>query len=381
MRVLQISPYYAPHHGGVESFVRDISVELSRMGHEVTVLTSRYMKALPEEEKISGVRVLRVPLLATLLRTPIPSRLSRFMRGIEADIVHGHTPPPSFSYVASSAMRYRSPPFVLTYHCDSDVPLRALSPLIRAADRFITGKIVSRARRVMVTSWTYSSTSINTWKIESEIIPVSADVRRFHPDVLDRERMRRKLGLQDKHIVLFVGRLVRHKGVSYLMEAMRYMDRDVTLLIAGDGEYAPHLKRFMLSRQLEDKISMLGDVPDDELPSLYRAADVVVIPSTSRLEAFSIAAIEAMACGTPLVVSDIPGVREVIRDGLHGFVCPPMNPEAIAEKLRRLFSNEELRMEMGSHCVERAAVFSSEAVASKILSVYRSVTHDGEHHG
>lgn len=374
-----MTPYFSPHYGGVESYVRDLSQEFVSMGHSVTVLTSRFDSSLPEREMWNGIEIIRVPLLATLFRSPLPRSMRKYLNTIQPDIAHIHTPPPTFPYFSSRLIKERGIPSVLTYHCDSDVPSRLASPLIRFADRLITSSIMKRSDRIIVTSRTYSFTSANTWKMRSDIIPVSADTSRFFPDRLDRERTRRKMGLEGKKVVLFVGRLVRHKGVTYLVEAMRFLDEDSVLLIVGDGEYRQHIQRFIRNRGMQQHVRMLGEVRDAELPSIYRAADVTVIPSTSRLEAFSIAAVESMASGVPILVSDIPGVREVIQNGVQGFVFRPMDAEDIAAKLKSLLSNEEQRKEMSKRCTERAKEFSSRAVAAKVMDVYEALLGDLKH--
>lgn len=371
MKIAQISPFYAPHHGGVESFVRDMAEEMTRRGHDVTVITSLHDRSLPEEESIRNVRVLRVPLRMTVLRTPIPKHLQSYLDA-DYDIIHTHTPPPSFAYIASR--HYGSgPKHVVTYHCDSDIPSRLLSPVIRVLDRRTSARILRSADRVIVTTETYASTSLNTWDIRPEIVPVSANTRRFFPDPEDRIRTRRRLSLDGKRIVLFVGRLVRHKGVHYLIDAMRFLDDGYVLIIAGAGDYAQPLRRAIRVRGLEKRVSMIGDVPDTVLPSLYRAADVLVVPSTSRLEAFGISAVEAMASGTPVIVSDIPGVREIIDDGVQGLRAEPMNPEDIAARIRTVLEDRKRRDAMGKEAVSRAKVFSSGIVAERMLRVYSDI--------
>ncbi len=354
----------------MESFVRDISLELSRRGHDVTVVTSRYDRSLPQSEDVDGLHILRVPVIATLLRTPVPRGLNRVLAGMDFDIIHSHTPPPSFAYVPSRKLKKQGIPTVVTYHCDSDIPSRLISPFVKLVDRFVTRTIIRSATKVLVTTKTYSSTSSNVWTITPEIVPVSADTGRFYPDGSDRAKMRKKFSLEGKRAILFVGRLVRHKGVQFLIDAMRYLDDDCVLLIVGDGEYAGRLRRIIRVRGLSGRVFMLGDVPDAVLPSIYRAADIVVVPSTSRLEAFSIAAIEAMASGTPVLVSNIPGVREVIEDGIHGLRSEPMDAHDIAARLRQLLSDEAGRRRMGENGVKRAEGFSSSSVADTMLSIY-----------
>lgn len=370
MKIAQLTPYYNPHHGGVESFVRDLSTQLSARGHDVTVITSWYDRSLAEREEADGVHIIRVPLVATILRTPIPWGLKHIFERERFDIVHSHTPSPSFAYIPARKLMKSGVPTVVTYHCDSDIPSRMSSLFVRGVDRFVTRRIIQRSTKVLVTTKTYSSTSSNVWTIEPEIVPVSANTDRFHPDREDRARTRRKFNLEGRKAVLFVGRLVRHKGVQFLIESMRYLPDDCVLLIAGEGEYSGTLGRIIRGLGVGGRVFMLGGVPDNLLPSLYRAADVVVVPSTARLEAFSIAAIESMASGTPVLVSNIPGVREVIEDGVHGLRSEPMDPRNIADRLKELLSDEELRRRMGENGVKRAAEFSISSVAERMLSIY-----------
>jgi glycosyltransferase involved in cell wall biosynthesis len=372
LKIVQVSPYYSPHHGGVESFVRDISEEMVKRGHEVTVLTSHFDRTLPAEENFRNLRILRVPLRGTFFRTPFPKKLTRYLE-TESDIIHSHTPPPSFAYITASRRYVGGGAKVVTYHCDSDIPSRFLSPFIRMVDRRMSGRIIRGADRVIVTTETYASTSLNTWNIRPEIVPVSANTRRFFPDPEDRIRTRRRLSIDRYNVVLFVGRLVRHKGVQYLARAMEFLPDDHRLLIVGDGEYAPSIRRYIRIHSLDSRVKMIGDVPDAVLPSIYRASDVLVVPSTSRLEAFGISAIEAMASGTPVIVSDIPGVREIISDGVQGLRAEPMNPADIALKIRRITSDRAGREEMGRRCIARSREFSSSSVTDRLLAIYQEL--------
>ncbi|HEV2231255.1 MAG TPA: glycosyltransferase, partial [Thermoplasmata archaeon] len=115
MRIVQASPFYDPHAGGVEAYVRRVTEELVRRGHELTVLTSRYDRALPETEARAGYRIVRSRTLGVVLDTPIDVGATRSIRALEADVVHLHYPPPLTSYFATRGLRGRRTPVVLTY--------------------------------------------------------------------------------------------------------------------------------------------------------------------------------------------------------------------------------------------------------------------------
>jgi rhamnosyl/mannosyltransferase len=129
---------------------------------------------------------------------------------------------------------------------------------------------------------------------------------------------------------------------------------------------------------VEDRVRFLGRVPDEDLASVYAACDVFVLPSVSRLEAFGIAALEAMSTAKPVVVSDIPGVREVIEDGREGLLADPVNPQDLGEKILRLLSDPEARKEMGRRGREKVlADFTIDRVTDRIEALYRSLAVDG----
>ncbi len=145
--------------------------------------------------------------------------------------------------------------------------------------------------------------------------------------------------------MIFVGRLVRHKGIEYLLQAIRQLE--ARLLVIGGGDYAGKLRGLAESLGLGEKVVFVGHVPESEKPEYFAACDLLVLPSVSRLEAFGIAALEAMASGKPVVVSDVPGVREVIDDGVEGLLAEPMNPDDIAIKVRHLLEDPQERKAMG----------------------------------
>ncbi len=144
--------------------------------------------------------------------------------------------------------------------------------------------------------------------------------------------------------------------------------------MVGGGDSAARLKGLASSLGLEEKVDFAGRVAESEKPEYFAACDVLVLPSVSRLEAFGIAALEAMACGKPVVVSDVPGVREVITDGVEGLLAEPMSPEDIARKIDRLLENSQERERMGlagRHKVEKS--FTVEKVVDGLEDLYLQV--------
>lgn len=369
MKILQVSPYFRPHIGGVESHVYDLSRKLVERGHDVTVATSMFAELKPRE-MVHGVKVVRLRPFAIWFKTPIAPRLKEYILECDADIIHAHSPPPFCSYFAARACATTKKPLVVTYHCDLELPI-TFGPLIVGLYRRTFGSYtVRRADSIIVTTATYAATSRALWRSSPAVIPNAVNIERFNPEV-DGKNIREKHGIgEDDKVILFVGRIVGHKGIEHLIESMKYVE-DATCLIAGDGELLKELKALAKNLGVERKVIFIGRVPFEDLPRYYAASDVCVLPSVSRLEAFGIAALEAMASGKPVVVSDIPGVREVISDGKEGLISDPVNPEDLATKISTLLADKRTRTRMGALARRRVEErFTMDRVADQIERLY-----------
>ncbi len=373
MRIVQVSPWFYPHLGGVESHVMGLCRELAARGHEVTVITTRHTPSAPERETMDGFDVVRVKPRMVVLRTPIAPRIRGELRGMRADVVHAHLPPPLSAHYAADGAESQGIPLILTYHCDVEIPSPFGSLIEAFYRRSLGASTLERAAKVIVTTRTYAATSRAVWRHNPAVIPNAVDVHRFDP-ALDGMAVRRRLKIPlDRPVALLVGRIVAHKGVEHFVEAARYLP-GVQFLVAGEGASLESMERLAVTLGVKDRVRFLGRISQENLPKVYAACDVFVLPSVSRLEAFGIVALEAMATGKPVVVADIPGVREVIEDGQEGLLADPVNPQDLAEKIRRLVGDPALRQEMGRRGREKVlAHFTTEKVADQILKVYEDV--------
>jgi glycosyltransferase involved in cell wall biosynthesis len=348
-----------------------LSEELISRGHEVHVVTAR-LKGTRERENFGGIVVHREKPLFIWFKTPVVPKIKRKLRELKGAVIHSHSPPPLPSYYAAKASDKVGMPFLITYHCDLEIPSRIGGLVTEVYRRTYGASTIRRADRVIATSNTYAATSRTVWNVTPVVIPNMVDDRRFNPRVDGREiRDRLKLRM-DRGTVLFVGRLARHKGVEHLLESAREIDAN--FLIVGGGEFEHKYREMARKLDMGDKVAFAGKVTEKDLPKYYSVSDLLVLPSVSRLEAFGIVALEAMATGKPVVISDIPGVREVITNGREGLLADPINPKDLAEKISILLNDEKRRLEMGINArkkVEKS--FCVEKVVDEIEGLYQSV--------
>jgi len=377
VRIVQVSPYYSPHAGGVESHVRAISGELVRRGHDVTVVTSRYDRALPEQETIDGVRVVRDRTRAVLLQTPLDTGVGAALRSISADVVHLHYPPPLTSFFATRALVRSSVPRCLTYHCDLYLGGPAGRMLTSVYERVLLPKTLDRVDRIIVHTRSYGLTSRPLRGRELAVIPSAVDLDRFRPDV-DGSAVRSRLGLDGSRVLVFTGRLVPHKGVDVIVRSLPELPKDVQLLVVGRGPRLPELHALARRLGVDDRIRFCPDVSDAELPQYLRAADLFVFPSQNRLEGFGLVVAEALAAGLPVVIADMPGVREVIEPGREGLLVEPMLQHDLVAKLTTLLDDPALRASMAIAARKRAEErYGLATVVDELTRVYRSLRAAG----
>jgi len=377
VRIVQVTPFFAPHAGGVESHVRSLAREFVREGHEVTVVTSRYDPSLPVAEVAEGYRILRSRTHGVVFNTPLDTGSGRVLRDLPADVIHMHYPPPITSYFATRALRRRDVPVCLTYHCDLFLDGAAGRVLAGLYQRVFLPSTLHRANAVVVHTKSYGITSAVLRQRDLTVIPSVVDLDRFRPGI-DASGLRADLGVEGKRVLAFTGRLVPHKGVDVILGAVAQLPKDVVLVVIGAGPRLPSLMSQARRLGISERVRFCPNVSDDELPRYLALADVFVFPSQNRLEGFGLAVAEAMACGLPVVTADMPGVREVIEPGQQGLLAEPLLAGDLAEKTRQLLDDPATARRMGASARKRAEErWGLATVAGQLLNLYAGLRAAG----
>ena len=206
------------------------------------------------------------------------------------------------------------------------------------------------------------------------VIPPGVDLGRFRP--MSQQQSREHLGYGDQKNILFVGRLEPLKGIDNLFRAVASLENSesVTLSIVGgdaNSEEKNRLQAIASRMQLTDSVRFIGSVSQDELPIHYNAADVCVLPS--HYESFGLAALEAAACGRPVVASEVGGLPAIVKNGSTGFLVPPKQSDVMAERLCELLNDDMLRSRMGSAARIHAESLGWERSAESLIACYREL--------
>jgi len=377
VRIVQVTPFFHPHAGGVESHVRGIVRELAREGHDVTVVTSRFDRSLPIEEQTEGYRVLRTRTWGVLLDTPLDVGTRRTVRSLSPDVFHLHYPPPLTSYFATRDMVRRTVPVCLTYHCDLYLPGIAGRLLSGLYQRVFLPSTLDRTDGIIVHTKSYGGTSAMLRGRALNVIPSAVDLDRFRPGI-DASGLKSDLRLEGKRVAVFTGRLVPHKGVDVILQALVRLPKDVVLVVIGAGPRLPSLVGLARRLRVDDRVRFCPAVSDENLPRYLALGDVFVFPSQNRLEGFGLAVAEAMAVGLPVVIADMPGVREVIESGREGLLAEPLLAGDLAEKILKILDDRELAKQMGQAARQRAeARYALPIVARSLVSLYEALRAAG----
>lgn len=351
MNVLFLLTYYHPHLSGLTIATQNRAEGLAELGHQVTVICSRHRPDLAAEEVVRGVRVLRLPVQLRFGKgvwmPGYARRVSEEAKRADA-LVQCLPVSPLEALAAASAAKKSGKPLILDYACDLHLPggwrARAMEAVV-----FQGHRVAGRAARAIVTStesYAAASPFLSRFRARLRILPLTIRI----PEV-DREAARsfREFHAKDgEQLVGFAGRMSSEKGIEVLCESLcllRSKGRPVRLLLAGDvhgvvGEHVYRQRIFEKLKELGDGCRVLGVIQPD-LSVFYAACDVLVLPSLNCTESFGMVQAEAMLCGTPVVASRLPGVREPVETTGMGLLAEPGDAAGLADAIAAVLDAPE----------------------------------------
>jgi len=370
MRVLMATPSYYPIKGGAETLIRNLSIELNKIGVKTDILTfnmDQKWKPLWQSkiEKTDGINIFKIPALNWLLMTHsdritaginlIPGRFKHRLKNY--DIIHFHGGDltlPLFSYTVKKPKIFHSHGLSLDFYKRyflSRLILKNIANLYIAVSKDTQRKFID----------------LGIPKNKIRLLPNGVDTKTFRPS-------KKKID----NLLLFVGRITYAKGLHILLESLRYLKNKIHLVVIGPPEWDFEYFREILKRIENEnrkgihKITYLSEQEPISIVKWYQKASIFVLPSL--IEAFAIVNIEALACETPVIATNTGGIPEAIQQGKNGILVPPNNPIKLAEAIQYLLDNKDVRAKLGQEgrkIVEEN--YSSSLIANKLRRIYEEM--------
>jgi glycosyltransferase involved in cell wall biosynthesis len=346
MRILTALTFYRPHWTGLTAHAVSVAEGLAARGHQVTVLTTRHTYRLARDETINGVRIVRLAPIGRFSRGMITPAYPYAAAGLIAqhDVVQIHTPFPEAPWIALLCRALRKP-LLMTHHGDVVMPEGRLNQFIERAAFVLMRLVGEMADAVTSYSRDYAESSRLLRTFDDKLAYVYPPVEIPRPDGRAPE-WRRELGLEGRTLIGFAGRWVEEKGFDYLLRALPLIRAECPtahLVYAGDPHvvYEDFFERCQpLIEAQREHLTFLGLIRDPQrMANFYAMCNVFALPSRSDMMA--LVQVESMLCGTPVVATDIPGARVVVRETGMGRLAPPQDPAGLAEAILETLRNPD----------------------------------------
>ena len=380
LRIVHLTATFPPYYAGTGNVCFHNARELARRGHDVTVITAARGSATRAERR-DGITILRLRPIARVGNAPLLPGLLLALRGY--DLIHLHYPFILGAEVARVAALLFRTPLVVTFHNDL-IGQGIRAPLFSTYQRVSALLTINAAARLCVVSRDhYRESRLRTAVPGSGpgivALPNGVDSALFAPQPAEEIAMcKSAYGIAaDAPLVLFVAALDRahhFKGLDVLLRAMVSLQPRSRLLVVGSGDMRDAYERQAADLGLAGRVIFAGAIPHDELPVVFASADVTVLPS-SPPESFGMVLIESMACGTPVIASDIPGVRTLVDEGIDGYLVPCGHSEALASAIGAVLDvPPQDRIALGRAGREKVrAHYDWSAIGQQLEAIYREL--------
>jgi len=375
MKLLLLNYEFPPMGGGAGNATDNISKELVKMGHDVTVITSRYGEQQKYEVR-DGVKIHRVFSLrkgihdcgfrgAYTYLVSASMKLWQLKKKEQYDTLHYFFSLPT-GLLSLLPWAFRQTPYIVSLR-GSDVPyydvfnkkVHLFNMILKPVNRFIWRK----AKKVVALSNGLRLTALRTSPKQSiDVIPNGVETDIFKP--LSKKKKRdKKFGL------ITVSRLINRKGIDHILKALAELrDEKISLLIVGTGSYESYLKKMCHELELDNIVTFYGYCPRERLPELYNKADVFILPSLA--ESFGIVFAEAMACGLPVIGGKTGGVPDLIKDE-NGILVEPGNIREIKDAIVTMEQDQQKRINMGKANRQKVLDhYSWKSVSNQYVGLY-----------
>lgn len=378
MKILHVIPYFTPKRGGDVNVCYNLSKHLAERGHEVTIITTDFEFDEEYAKSLNGIQVIPFRCIANIgLFLISPSMKKWLKRNIKNfDIVHLHDFRSYQNCIIPHYAQKYGIPYILQAH--GSLPKIIEKQKSKKLYDLIFGyRLLNDASKVIAVSKAeveqYKEAGINKNKIVT--VPNGIDIKAFK-DLPTSGMFREKYDIREGHIILFLGRIHKRKGIDFLIKSFSKLTKeqnDVILVIIGsDDGYRIELEKLIMSLNLNEKIKFIGYVNEEDKLSAYVDADVLVYPGT--FEIFGLVPFEAMMCGTPVIVTDDCGCGELVEKSGAGYLVEYGDVKGLKELMKRVIENPEEGKEMvepGKKYINDTLAWNE--VVERVIKIYSGV--------
>jgi glycosyltransferase involved in cell wall biosynthesis len=364
--------YFYPKVGGLETIAYTTAKMLHESGkYNVSIITSDYANTGKRKEVIDGMNVYRLPIMFMLSNSPINPLWYFMMKDIlkaeKTEILHTHSPVPFMADLAVFVAKMSKIPVVSTYHSGSMKKGSLIyDPIIYIYENYFLRKMFKMADVVVTVHQAFMLKNYPEFKNKTKFIPTGVDLNRFKYSEINRETK----------IVSFIGRVElssKWKGIDQLILAMKMVkDKvpDAKLMIVGGGDALDYYKKISIENEVESLVELVGPKFGDDLVDIYKKSRVIVLPSTSDSEAFSVTLVESMASGRPIIGTNIGGTPQVIKNGQNGILVEPKDSKALADSIVKVLADYDYSKKLGDNGYTIAKNFSWETQTLKYDQIF-----------
>ncbi len=371
--------------GGMNVYVRELSASLAQAGVDVSVFVRRWSDGLPDRVHVEpGLEVVHIDAGPTdLLKEELPSHIDEFAAGVAAEIVRGDVDVLHANYwlsaVAAHKLKHQFDlPLVATFHTLARVKADAgdAEPAAREKAEL---EVIGCCDTICASNPVEAEQLVELYDADPrriELVPPGVDHAFFSPG--DQRGARAALGLDQRSTMLFVGRIQPLKGLGIAIEALAELESSTRLLVVGgpSGEDGPdellRVKSKIEELGLGERVKFIAPQPHHLLSTYYRAADVVVVPS--RSESFGLVALEAAACGVPVVAAEVGGLRTLVDDGKTGYLVDSRDPSEFAKRINNVLLDRSLAERMGKAAAIGARRYAWSVTAGRLRRSYADLS-------
>ena len=365
MKIAILVPMFLPKHlGGVEIATYEIASHLAKKGHKIHVVTL-WDSGLPDKSIEQGffVHRLKLPRIKFIGVAIFWLRILYVLKKIDPEIIHVQSV--TIAMPAYLVGKFLKKPYIV---CGHGFDLYFSWRFKKAISRLV----LKNANVVIALTENMKNDMQKIYNREIIVIPNGIDVEKFTVP-LDKETIRKRLGINDSDkVIIFVGNLRPVKGVEFLVRAMNVViqkDVNAKLILVGDGQQQDYLRRMVAELHIERYVTFTGEVPNDEVFEYLAASDIFVLPSLS--EGFSIASLEAMACGLPIIATRVGVLQEIIENGVNGFLIKTGEPRQISEKVLKLLGDEYLRGRISENNKKKVKDYDWTGIVQRLEESYQ----------